>query len=136
MTTKQPTRVVAAVVQDGDKYLCMQRCRSEKYDYISERWEFPGGKIDDGEHPVDALVREIKEELDWDIFVGKELGHIVFHYPDFSVDLTAYLCKGGNGDFKMLEHLDCKWLTPSEWHSLNWTDADRALLPLLKKALQ
>lgn len=127
---KKESRVVAAVVKDGDKYLCMQRCRSH-YPYISERWEFPGGKVEQGESYHEALVREIKEEMDWDVYVGRKLGTISHEYPDFKVKLTAYLCKGGDGEFKMLEHLDCKWLTREEMETLNWTEADRKLLALI-----
>ena len=127
---KKESRVVAAVVKDGDKYLCMQRCRSH-YPYISERWEFPGGKVEQGESYHEALVREIKEEMDWDVYVGRKLGTISHEYPDFKVRLTAYLCKGGDGEFKMLEHLDCKWLTREEMETLNWTEADRKLLALI-----
>ena len=127
---KKESRVVAAVIKDGDKYLCMQRCRS-RIPYISERWEFPGGKVEQGESFHQALMREIKEEMDWDIYVGKKLGSISHEYPDFKVKLTAFLCKGGDGEFKMLEHLDYKWLTREEMDSLNWTEADRKLLDLI-----
>ena len=127
---KKESRVVAAVVKDGDKYLCMQRCRS-RYPYISEHWEFPGGKVEEGESCHEALVREIKEEMDWDVYVGKKLGTVSHEYPDFKVTLTAFLCKGGDGEFKLLEHLDCKWLAREELEALNWTDADRKLLALL-----
>ena len=128
---KKESRVVAAVIKDGDKYLCMQRCRS-RIPYITERWEFPGGKVEQGESFHQALIREIKEEMDWDIYVGKKLGSISHEYPDFKVKLTAFLCKGGDGEFKMLEHLDYKWLTRKEMDSLNWTEADRKLLDLIQ----
>ena len=127
---KKESRVVAAVVKNDDKYLCMQRCRSH-YLYISERWEFPGGKVEQGESYHDALIREIKEEMDWDIYVGKKLGTITHEYPDFKVKLTAFLCKGGDEQFKMLEHLDYKWLTREEMNDLNWTEADRKLLEVI-----
>lgn len=123
--------VVAAIIKDGDKYLCMQRGRSH-YAYISEHWEFPGGKVEAGESDHEALVREIKEEMDWDVFVGKKVGTVKFHYPDFNMHLTAYLCKGGDGEFKMLEHLDYKWLTIDELQDLKWTEADRKLIDILK----
>ena len=122
--------VVAAVVKDGDRYLCTQRTRS-RLKYITERWEFPGGKVKEGESDHEALLREIKEEMDWDVYVGRKLGTVEEQYPDFSISLTAYLCKGGNGEFKLLEHLDYKWLTKDELPRLNWTDADRKLLALL-----
>lgn len=128
---KKESRVVAAVVKNGDKYLCMQRCRSHHL-YISERWEFPGGKVEQGESYHDALIREIKEEMDWDIYVGKKLGTITHEYPDFKVKLTAFLCKGGDEQFKMLEHLDYKWLTREEMNDLNWTEADRKLLEVIE----
>ena len=124
---KKRTRVVAAVIKDGDKYLCMQRGRS-RYSYISEHWEFPGGKTEEGESDHETLVREIKEELDWDVFVGKKLAEVEFDYPDFSVLIVAYLCKGGDGEFKMLEHLDYQWLTKDELKKLNWVEADKKLI--------
>ena len=130
MEDKKHYEVVAAVITDGDKYLCMQRCRS-KYDYISEHWEFPGGKVEEGECHYATLLREISEEMDWDIYVGKCLGSVEQEYPDFSITLTAYLCKGGDGEFKLLDHLDYNWLTREELDALNWTEGDRKLLELL-----
>ena len=130
MENKKHYHVVAAVVTDGDKYLCMQRCRSN-YDYTSERWEFPGGKNEEGESDHHALLREIREEMDWDIYVGRKLCTIVQEYPDFTITLTAYLCKGGEGEFKLLNHLDYRWLTREEMDNLKWTEGDRKLLAYL-----
>ena len=130
------TRVVAAVIVEdgctgeGRKFLCMRRTRS-RYPYISERWEFPGGKVEDGESDHEALVREIREEMDWDVFVGPKLGSVDYDYPDFSVSVTAYLCRGGSGMFKLLDHLGYKWLTYDELDDLEWTAADRELLQFI-----
>ena len=130
------TRVVAAVIVEegctgeGRKYLCMKRTRS-RYPYISEHWEFPGGKVEHDESDHEALVREIREEMDWDVFVGPCLGTVDYDYPDFAISVTAYLCRGGEGMFKLLDHLDYKWLTQNELDSLEWTAADRELLKLL-----
>ncbi|MGI6233376.1 MAG: (deoxy)nucleoside triphosphate pyrophosphohydrolase, partial [Prevotella sp.] len=66
--------------------------------------------------------------LDWDIFVGKKLDEVSMEYPDFTIELCAYLCRPGEGDFKLLEHLDSKWLTKEELRKLNWTEADRKLV--------
>lgn len=131
---KKRTHVVAAVIKEGDKYLCMQRGRS-RYAYISEHWEFPGGKAEEGESGHEALVREIMEELDWDVYVGKKIGEVEHDYPDFSMRMTAYLCKGGDGAFKMFEHLDYKWLTIDEMQDLKWTEADRKLIESMKTNL-
>ena len=122
--------VVAAVVKDGDRYLCTQRTRS-RLKYITERWEFPGGKVKEGESDHEALLREIKEEMDWDIYVGRCLGTVDHDYPDFSITLKAYDCRPGDGDFKLYEHLDARWLTREEMKNLRWTEADRKLLELL-----
>lgn len=119
--------VVAAVVVDGDKYLCMQRCRS-KYSYITEHWEFPGGKVEDGETHHHTLVREIREEMDWDIYVGRKIGTVDYEYPDFAITLTAYLCLAADEDFKLLEHLDYRWLERKDLLSLRWTAADEKLI--------
>jgi 8-oxo-dGTP diphosphatase len=123
--------VVAAVIKEGDKYFCAQRCRST-HDYISEHWEFPGGKVKEGECDHEALIREIKEELDWDIFVGKKLGEVCHQYPDFTIHLKAYLCRAGEGEPTLLEHLDARWLTFEELKGLNWTEADRKLLAFIQ----
>lgn len=126
-----PIHVAAAVIQDDrGQYLCMQRCRSDK-PYNSEKWEFPGGKIEDGETGYETLLREIKEEMDWDVFVGRCLGTIEYDYPDFTIQLTAYLCRGGEGEFKLLEHLDYKWLSRQQMDELDWADADRQLLAFI-----
>ena len=130
MENKKHYHVVAAVITDGDKYLCMQRCRPT-HDYISEHWEFPGGKNEEGESDHHTLVREIREEMDWDVYVGRKICTVVQEYPDFTITLTAYYCKGGDGEFKLLDHLDYKWLTREELDSLNWTEGDRKLLTYL-----
>ena len=76
MEEKKHYNVVAAVVVNDGKYLCMQRCRS-KYEYISEHWEFPGGKVEEGESDHHTLLREIKGEMYWDIYVCRRLGSVI-----------------------------------------------------------
>jgi len=131
MEKKHSTVVAAVVIRDG-KYLCMRRCRS-RYLYISERWEFPGGKVEEGEDEKTALRREIKEEMDWDIQVGRRLATVSHDYPDFSITLKAYQCAAPDSEFKLLEHLDYKWLGKEELKSLNWTDADKKLVARLTR---
>ena len=124
---KRHLNVVCAIVKENDKYLCMQRLRSHKK-YESELWEFPGGKVKDGENDYEALIREIKEEMDWDIFVGRRLGSVEQDYPDYTITLTAYLCRGSETPFKLLSHLDAKWLTRDKMDVLKWTEADNKLI--------
>ena len=124
---KRHLNVVCAIVKENDKYLCMQRLRSHKK-YESELWEFPGGKVKDGENDYEALIREIKEEMDWDIFVGRRLGSVEQDYPDYTITLTAYLCRGDEAPFKLLSHLDAKWLTRDKMDVLKWTEADNKLI--------
>lgn len=129
-TEMKHSRVVAAVVKRGDRYLCMRRCRS-KYAYISEKWEFPGGKVEPDESDRDALRREIKEEMDWDVCAGEALATVEYSYPDFSLTLVAYLCEAPADDsFKLLEHTDYCWLKADELLSLDWTAADAELIRL------
>ena len=134
ITELQPeiVNVVAAIVKRDNTYLCVQRCRDE-HEYISEHWEFPGGKCEEGESDHEALIREIKEEMDWDIYVGKKLGTVTYEYPDITICLTAYLCLCEDDNFKLLEHLDCRWLKKEELNQLEWTDADRELLQLIEE---
>ena len=83
--------VVAAMIQVEDMILVVQRKEDEKA-YKSLKWEFPGGKVEEGERPEDAVVREVKEELQLDIQPVEALGRVVYSYPDVNVDLTLFHC--------------------------------------------
>jgi 8-oxo-dGTP diphosphatase len=115
--------VVAAVIVHEHRYLCVQRGWS-KYDYISKKYEFPGGKIEQGELPQQALKREIMEELSLDVNVGELLVSVNHQYPDFTIIMHAYLCGCKDVSLVLKEHLDSKWLLKDELLSLDWAAAD------------
>ena len=129
---KKHLNAVCAIIHDGDKILCTQRLRKGP-NYIAEHWEFPGGKVNEGESDHEALRREILEEMDWDIYVGAKLGSVEYDYPDFSICLTAYDCMAHDNDFKLLAHIDSCWLKPEEFSRLDWAEADAALIKQLWK---
>ena len=129
---KKHLNVVCGVVHDGNKILCTQRLRKGP-NYIAEHWEFPGGKINEGESDHEALRREILEEMDWNIYVGAKLGSVEYDYPDFSISLTAYDCMAHDNNFKLLAHIDSCWLKPEEFSKHDWTEADAALIKQLWK---
>jgi len=115
--------VVAAVIVHEHRYLCVQRGWS-KYDYISKKYEFPGGKIEQGELPQQALKREIMEELSLDVNVGELLVSVNHQYPDFTIIMHAYICGCKDVSLVLKEHLDSKWLLKDELLSLDWAAAD------------
>ena len=117
--------VVAAVVCHDGKYLCMQKGKT-KFEYTSYKWEFPGGKIEPGETPQQALARELMEEMEYPVEVGEELVTVNHEYPDFSITMTAFLCtlKGDADGFKRREHADSKWCSKEELKGLDWAAAD------------
>ncbi len=127
---KKHINVVCGVIRQGEKVLCTQRLR-KGLSYVAEHWEFPGGKVNDGEPMHEALLREIREEMDWKIYVGQLLGTVSYDYPDFSITLTAYDCIAEDYEFKLLAHLDARWLLPSEFSQLEWTAADQQLIKTL-----
>lgn len=120
--------VVAAVIVRDGRIFATQRGYGDFKDF----WEFPGGKIEPGEKAEDALIREIKEELDADITVDSFLQTIEYDYPKFHLILHCYLCSLKNNTLHLLEHESAKWLSPSELDSVNWLPADLSLIQKLK----
>lgn len=121
--------VVAAVVEVDGNVLCMQRGLT-RYSYTSHLWEFPGGKIEPGETPQQALHRELLEEMDLDVQVHELLATVTHDYPDFSITLAAYRCSAATTAFTMREHAASRWLPWDELPSLDWCAADERLIAL------
>lgn len=129
MTERKTIKVVAAIIQDGDKIFATQR----GYGEFKDGWEFPGGKIESGETPQDALVREIREELTADIVVGDLLTTVEYDYPAFHLSMDCFwatLTEGTN--LKLLEHEAAKWLSISEIDSVDWLPADIVVVDAIK----
>jgi 8-oxo-dGTP diphosphatase len=122
--------VVAAVIQYEEQYLCVQRGENNK-EYIHKKFEFPGGKVEDGESSKHALQREIREELQMDIEVHEHLITVDHTYPDFRIIMETYRCECRNPLFELTEHLQGLWLKPSEMHTLDWAAADLPIVALL-----
>ncbi len=123
--------VVAAIIRKGDKIFATQR----GYGDFKDWWEFPGGKMEAGETPEEALVREIKEELSTDIRVDKFLYTVDYDYPQFHLTMHCYMCSLLNEALHLNEHEAARWLTADTLHSVNWLPADDLLLPLIGKEL-
>lgn len=120
--------VVCAVMMRQDKVLCLRRKQRGSLS-TAGRYEFPGGKIEPDETPFEAIRREIKEELEWNVTPRATLGTTVHEYPDFTIRLTAILCDAPpEGEPAMNDHDDCRWLTTAELSALDWAPADRRLL--------
>lgn len=124
-------KVVAAIIQEGDKIFATQR----GYGEFKDGWEFPGGKIEQGETPQDALVREIKEELDTEIEVGKLVDTVEYDYPNFHLTMYCYFCTIKAGDLVLKEHEAAKWLTKETLENVDWLPADEGLIDKLKMIL-
>jgi len=122
--------VVAAMIQVEDMILVVQRKEDEK-SYKSLKWEFPGGKVEEGERPEDAVIREVKEELQLDINPVASIGRVVYEYPDSTVDLTLFHCALIDGLPILKEHNDLSWTDKSLLYTFDWSAADRELLQLL-----
>ena len=116
-------RVVAALVCKDNKYLCMQKGQT-RFDYTSYKWEFPGGKIEAGERPQQALARELLEEMDYSVEVGEEIVTVNHEYPDFSIEMTAFLCTPLSATFCLKEHVAFEWRGRENLCELDWTAAD------------
>jgi 8-oxo-dGTP diphosphatase len=122
--------VVAAVIVRDSEILCVQRGQA-KYSYLSEKWEFPGGKIEKNETEIDAIKREILEELDMRIFEIKKLTIVEHSYPDFQLKMHVFKCSTIE-EPTLNEHKAFKWLTKNELEKLDWATAD---IPVVKMIL-
>ncbi len=120
-------RVVAAVIRDGDKIFATAR----GYGEFKGWWEFPGGKIEKGETPQQALVREIKEELSATIEVGELIDTIEYDYPTFHLSMDCFWAKLVEGELILKEAEAARWLSKDELLSVNWLPADRDLLQFI-----
>lgn len=116
--------VAAIIVDDAGRIFATQRGYGEWKDW----WEFPGGKIEPGEQPQEALKREIREELDAAIEVGELLRTIEYDYPQFHLTMHCYRCTLADGHLTLLEHEAAKWLRPDELDSVRWLPADEDLI--------
>lgn len=124
--------VVAGVIKDKEGLtLAVQRGESSK-EYISKKWEFPGGKIEEGESREDALFRELSEELKIETTIGDLVMTVDHTYPDFRLIMHAYHCEIVSGELTLTEHLDQKWLRGSELKDLDWAAAD---VPIVDKLI-
>ena len=121
--------VVAAMIQVEDMILIVQRKEDEKA-HKSLKWEFPGGKVEAGERPEDAVVREVKEELQLDIKPVTSVGRVVYEYPDSKIDLTLFQCALLDGLPILKEHNELRWTDKSLLYTFDWSAADRELLQL------
>lgn len=119
--------VVAAIIRDGNRIFATQRGYGDWKDY----WEFPGGKIEPGETPEDALIREIREELGAEIAVDSYLTTVEYDYAAFHLHMRCYLVHVMDGELILKEHEAARWLSKDELDSVAWLPADQEILPLL-----
>jgi len=123
--------VVAGVIKDGERVFATQRGYGDYKDF----WEFPGGKMEAGETPQQALARELREELAIDVEVGEFVCTVEYDYPAFHLTMHCFFCTIAGGKApELLEHEAARWLTAAELHSVNWLPADVEVVKALEKA--
>lgn len=120
--------VVAAIIYDGDKIFATQR----GYGEFQGGWEFPGGKIEQGETKEGALLREIQEELDTQIQIEQLFDTVEYDYPNFHLTMHCYLCSVVSGNLELKEHAASLWLTKEQLDTVEWLPADMGLIEKLK----
>lgn len=122
-------RVVAAIIIENEKVFATQR----GYGSFKDKWEFPGGKVEEGESLEDALIREIREELETEVEVGKLLENVEYDYPDFHLAMACFICTLKSGQLVLKEHEAARWLTKDTLRNLDWLPADLDLIEKIAK---
>lgn len=125
----KPIEVVASIIHQDGKILATQR----GYGDFKGLWEFPGGKMEPGETPEEALRREIREELNIDISVEKHICTVEHDYPNFHLTMHCYWCSIVQGEPVLNEHQSARWLEKTEWESVEWLPADIVVVKELQK---
>lgn len=128
MENRKTIKVVAAVIKEGDRIFATQR----GYGEFKGGWEFPGGKIEEGETPQEALIREIMEELETEIVVGELIDTIEYDYPTFHLLMDCFWAEIVSGAVVLKEHEAAKWLVKDELDSVEWLPADITLIQKIK----
>ena len=128
---RKKIEVVAAIIIDKEKVFATQR----GYGEFKDGWEFPGGKMEQGETPQQALKREIQEELDTEIEVGELLDTVEYDYPSFHLTMHCFISTIKSGDLILKEHEAAKWLTKETLGSVDWLPADKGLIEKIRKIL-
>lgn len=122
-------QVVAAIICKDNRIFATQR----GYGEFRGQWEFPGGKVEPGETPEEALIREIKEELDIEISVGKYIHTVEYDYPTFHLSMLCFICKILSGSLVLKEHEEARWLEKDNLYSVDWLPADLEIVSLLER---
>ena len=124
-------KVAAAIIEKDGKIFATQR----GYGNYKDWWEFPGGKIEAGESPQEALRREIREELDTEIAVGRLLTSVEYDYPEFHMSMDCFICTVVSGQLTLLEHEAARWLGAGELWQVRWLPSDIKVIEELEKYL-
>lgn len=127
---KKHIEVVAAIIEQNGKYFCAQR---KDQGELAMKWEFPGGKVEPGETKEDALIREIKEELNSLIRVDEFFNTVHHEYKTFFLSMHCYLCSILEGNLVLSEHIDSKWATVEEMMNIDFAEADKPIIEELRK---
>lgn len=126
---KKNIRVVAAVIREGGRVFATQR----GYGNYKDWWEFPGGKIEPGETPEAAVVREIQEELGTKVAVDRFLTTVEYDYPEFHLSMDCFFCHIEEGELTLLEHEAAKWLPLGNLRQVNWLPADILVIEAIEQ---
>ena len=129
-------KVVAAVICSSMTEKKSIFATARGYGDFKGQWEFPGGKVEAGESPRQALIREIREELATDITVGEQIGTIEYDYPTFHLSMDCFWCEVVDGELKLLEAEDAKWLSKDILYSVQWLPADITLIEKIEQQMK